>query len=62
MRKIGFVVDSTFGYKGNEATVVPLNVFIDDKEYVDGKFDGSLVVEALEKDLNSTSRPHQMHF
>ena len=58
MRKIGFVVDSTFGYKGNEATVVPLNVFIDDKEYVDGKFDGSLVVEALEKDLKmSTSQP-----
>ncbi|HHT54974.1 MAG TPA: DegV family protein, partial [Acholeplasma sp.] len=58
MRKIGFVVDSTFGYKGNEATVVPLNVFIDDKEYVDGEFDGSLVVEALEKDLKmSTSQP-----
>lgn len=58
MRKIGFVVDSTFGYKGSEATVVPLNVFIDDKEYVDGEFDGSLVVEALEKDLKmSTSQP-----
>lgn len=58
MRKIGFVVDSTFGYKGDEALVVPLNVFIDNKEYVDGSFDNNLVVEALREELSiSTSQP-----
>lgn len=63
MRKIGFVVDSTFGYKGNEATVVPLKVFIDDKEYIDGEFDGKLVVEALEKDFKiTTSQPSPNEF
>lgn len=58
MRKIGFVVDSTFGYKGTEATVVPLNVYIDKVEYVDGEFDNGLLVNALKNNLDiKTSQP-----
>lgn len=58
MKKIGFVVDSTFGNVGEMAKVVPLNVYIDDKEYVDGTFDNNLIVEALKNNLEvKTSQP-----
>lgn len=58
MRKIGFVIDSTFGYKGSEAIVVPLNVYVGNKEYVDGSIDNQEIVNALEDGTKiSTSQP-----
>jgi len=58
MKKIGFVVDSTFGNVGDMAKVVPLNVYIDNKEYIDGTFDNNLIVDALKNDLEvKTSQP-----
>lgn len=58
MKKIGFIVDSTFGYKGNLAKVVPLNVYVDDKEYVDGTFDNNIIVDALKNNKEiKTSQP-----
>lgn len=58
MRKIGFVVDSTFGYKGNEASIVPLKVYIDGKEYIDGTFENSLIVDAIKENKKiTTSQP-----
>lgn len=58
MKKIGFIVDSTFGYKGDLAKVVPLNVYVDDKEYVDGTFDNNIIVDALKNNKEiKTSQP-----
>lgn len=58
MRKIGFVVDSTFGYNGNEAIVVPLNVFLGEREFVDGQIENQAIVDALTKhERISTSQP-----
>ena len=62
-RKVGIVVDSTFGIqkdfaKANNITVVTLKVIIDGKEYVDGTFDPDLVVKALHDKKNiTTSQP-----
>src|SRR5690625_2712664 len=58
MKKIGFVIDSTFGNVGDMAKVVTLNVYIDNKEYIDGTFDNNLIVDALKNDLEvKTSQP-----
>ena len=59
MSKIGFVIDSTFGYQGkDDVSIVPLKVIINDKEYVDGQIDPKIVVEALKnKDDVKTSQP-----
>ena len=47
MRKIGFVIDSTFGYQGkDDVSIVPLKVIINDKEYVDGQIEPKIVVES----------------
>lgn len=63
MRTVGLVVDSTFGLhaayvKKHRITVVPLHVFIDGKEYIDGKIDPEIVIKALhdKKDVK-TSQP-----
>ncbi len=62
-RKVGIVVDSTFGLteqfvKENKISVANLNVMIGDEEYVDGEFDPQLVVKALEKRMKvKTSQP-----
>ncbi|VEU79623.1 DegV family protein [Haploplasma axanthum] len=59
MRKIGFVVDSTFGYKGNEdVSIVPLKVIINGYEYVEGEFSNEIVVNTMkEKRDVKTSQP-----
>lgn len=58
MRKIGFVIDSTFSYKGNEAIIVPLKVIVDGIEYIDGELDNSIVVNALKNHKSvTTSQP-----
>src|SRR5690554_309895 len=60
MKKIGFVVDSTFGYTGNhDVEIVPLNVYINDTAYVDNNdFDPNIVVTALKNGDNiTTSQP-----
>ncbi|MDY0277131.1 MAG: DegV family protein [Acholeplasma sp.] len=58
MRKIGFVVDSTFGYEGNDVSIVPLKVIVNDKEYIEGSFDNEIVVKALhDKEHVKTSQP-----
>lgn len=58
MRKIGFVVDSTFGYNGKFASVVPLKVIIDNKEYVDGTIGEGILVDALKNNKSiTTSQP-----
>lgn len=63
MRKVGLVVDSTFGLeekfvKAENIIVVPLKVMIDDQEYVDGKIDPEIVVKAMqEKKQVKTSQP-----
>jgi len=66
MRKIGFVVDSTFGLKEHEIkdiSVVPLKVIIEEEEYVDGTIDNSIVVKALkEKKDVKTSQPSPSMF
>jgi DegV family protein with EDD domain len=62
-RTVGIVVDSTFGIdqsfaQAKDITVVPLKVIIDGKEYVDGSFDPSKVVHALQNKLEvKTSQP-----
>src|SRR3989339_539311 len=53
-RKIGLVVDSTFGLsqtfiKQHQISVVPLKILIDDKEYIDGNIDPEVVVKALQE-------------
>jgi DegV family protein with EDD domain len=62
-RKVGIVVDSTFGLdpkyvKDNQIIVVPLNVLIDNKEYIDGEIHPDIVVDALQnKRTVKTSQP-----
>jgi len=62
-RKVGIVVDSTFGLdskyvKDNQIIVVPLNVLIDNKEYIDGEIHPDIVVDALQnKKSVKTSQP-----
>jgi DegV family protein with EDD domain len=62
-RKVGIVVDSTFGLdpnyvKDNHIIVVPLNVLIDNKEYIDGQIHPDIVVDALQnKKSVKTSQP-----
>jgi DegV family protein with EDD domain len=62
-RKIGLVVDSTFGLsqafvKEHHITVVPLKVLIDDKEYIDGEINPDVVVDALQQGKHvKTSQP-----
>jgi DegV family protein with EDD domain len=62
-RKVGIVVDSTFGLdpnyvKDNQIIVVPLNVLIDNKEYIDGEIHPDIVVDALQnKKTVKTSQP-----
>ena len=62
-RKVGLVVDSTFGLDQKfveeaQISVVPLKVIIDSQEYVDGKIDPEIVVEALRnKKQVKTSQP-----
>jgi DegV family protein with EDD domain len=62
-RKIGLVVDSTFGLsqafiKEHQISVVPLKVLIDDKEYIDGNIDPDVVVKALQEGKHvKTSQP-----
>ncbi len=62
-RKVGIVVDSTFGLtdafiEKENISVAHLNVMIGEEEYVDGKFDAGLVVKALEKHMKvKTSQP-----
>jgi DegV family protein with EDD domain len=56
-------VDSTFGLdpkyvKDNQIIVVPLNVLIDNKEYIDGEIHPDIVVDALQnKRTVKTSQP-----
>ncbi len=67
-RKVGIVVDSTFGLdkayaKKHNISVVTLKVIIDGKEYVDGSFNPDLVVDALHQKLSlSTSQPTPEQF
>ncbi len=62
-RKVGLVVDSTFGLdeklvKSENITVAPLKVIIDSQEYVDGTIDPDIVVKALQnKKQVKTSQP-----
>jgi len=62
-RKIGLVVDSTFGLsqafiKEHQISVVPLKVLIDDKEYIDGNIDPDVVVKTLQEGKHvKTSQP-----
>src|SRR3989339_1152681 len=62
-RKIGLVVDSTFGLsqtfiKQHQISVVPLKILIDDKEYIDGNIDPEVVVKALQEGKHvKTSQP-----
>jgi DegV family protein with EDD domain len=62
-RKIGIVVDSTFGLsekyiKDQKISVVPLKVIIDQKEYVDGTINPQVIVDALHQKLDvKTSQP-----
>ncbi|MFH0767431.1 MAG: DegV family protein [Bacillota bacterium] len=62
-RKVGLVVDSTFGLeseyvKEQHISVVPLKVIIDGREFVDGEFNPQLVVDGMhaKKDIK-TSQP-----
>lgn len=67
-RKIGFVVDSTFGFskeyvENEKISVVPLKVIIDQKEYVDGTIDPQVIVDALTQKLDvKTSQPSPDQF
>lgn len=62
-RKVGLVVDSTFGLddklvKSENITVVPLKVVIDSEEFIDGQINPDLVVKALQdKKQVKTSQP-----
>lgn len=58
MRKVGFVIDSTFTYKNEDITVVPLKLIIDEKEYIETEFDYSIAVKALQEGkILKTSQP-----
>lgn len=67
-RKVGLVMDSTFGAdknyaKENNISIVPLKVIIDGKDYVDGEFSPELVVDALtHKKTITTSQPTPEQF
>lgn len=67
-RKVGLVVDSTFGLdpkyaKENDVTVIKLKVIIDGKEFIDGEIDPDLVVNALHEKRNiTTSQPSPESF
>jgi DegV family protein with EDD domain len=62
-RKVGIVVDSTFGLakayvEEKNITVVPLKVYIEEKEYVDGTIDPQVIVDALrDQKTLKTSQP-----
>lgn len=57
-RKIGFVVDSTFGEAINDVTFVPLTIDVDGKDYIDGTIDNEIIVEALSNKKHiKTSQP-----
>ena len=62
-RKVGLVVDSTFGLDQvlvdkENISVVPLKVIIDEVEYIDGTIKPSVVVEALRNKKHvKTSQP-----
>lgn len=62
-RKVGIIVDSTFGLeekyiKQESIIVVPLNVVIENDEYIDGTIDPEIVVKALQdKKRVKTSQP-----
>jgi len=67
-RKIGLVVDSTFGLSKayadeHQIVVVPLKVLIGNSEFVDGKFDPNLAIKAMQdqKDIK-TSQPSPEQF
>lgn len=67
-RKIGLVVDSTFGLpkdyvKEHKIIVVPLKVLIGNSEFVDGEFDPELAITAMQnqKDIK-TSQPSPEQF
>lgn len=62
-RKVGLVVDSTFGIdrayaKTHNISIVSLKVLIEDKEYIDGNIDPNIVVQALSAGKHvKTSQP-----
>lgn len=62
-RKVGIVVDSTFGLaekfvKEHKIDVATLKVMIGEEEYIDGAFDPELVVKALQERIKiKTSQP-----
>jgi DegV family protein with EDD domain len=62
-RKVGIVIDSTFGVskeykKNNNITVVPLKVIIENTEYIDGEIDPNIVIKALGNQKSvKTSQP-----
>ena len=67
-RKIGLVVDSTFGLtkeyvEEHQIIVVPLKVLIGSSEFVDGTFDPGLAIKAMQaqKDIK-TSQPSPEQF
>lgn len=63
LRKVGLVVDSTFGLtkafiEEHHISVVPLKVLIEDKEYVDGDMDPHIAIKALQDGKHvKTSQP-----
>lgn len=58
MRKVGFVIDSTFTFKTKDISVVPLKVIIDGAEHVEGQISNDLVVDALKNNRDlKTSQP-----
>lgn len=68
LKKIGLIVDSTFGLEKNyvkekDIKVASLKVLIDDREYIDGVVDPEIVVQALEhKKQVKTSQPTPEQF
>lgn len=68
MRKVGIIVDSTFGIsseyaKQHDVDIVRLKVIISDHEYQDGLIDPDQIVEALNHNLSiSTSQPTPEQF
>ncbi len=68
MRKVGIVIDSTFGIEEAFAeeqhlSIVPLKVIIGNKEYQDGSFDPELVIQAFNnKQSIKTSQPAPEQF
>lgn len=58
MRKIGFVVDSTFGDKFSDISFVPLTIELDGEEYLDTEVGPDVVINALkDKKQFKTSQP-----